>query len=718
MILTALTITGVTFGAIKLYENKRKKTPWFVAHMQGIQAANNRSMRASRKKSQSLFKKNRKKKDRKTLKHFLIGSQSVVLNAGSTQPKTPYNHDIPQELSHLLKRFLRKLEEERHKIKLLWHNTYRLATEQSPFELGVESSDKSNMGIPLRYIWAYTRPHWRQILLMAPGLLALPLFTTYVAFCLKFVLDNMFIMNIVPVFAATLVGFVAMTALSIYGQQLLWDLAAQVGRDIRHDIFIHLQDLSPSFYQRNFTGDILTKFASDAHALEASTARVILSINSWLFLIINIPVLFILEWHLALLAVATLSTLFVVSRGLTARAISGSYRTQQATGQVGHILHENVKGQMIIKGLSMKRWHTEVFNEKLEIWYHERATSRFSEGLVSVCYQIFTLLTELLVYGAGVLLVIKGSLPIGSLIAFIAILGEFKKNIFQLSGWYAAVLSDAGRIHRLHDLFQERPEVTDHVDAKELTTFSKELRFANVSFAYNQQRTILHSIDLVIPFGQHVAFVGSSGAGKSTILSLILRFYDVTEGSITIDGVDIRQVTQASLRKQMSVVLQDPLLFDTTIYENIRVSKPDATQEEIELAAKSAEIHDFIISLPDGYQTRIGEAGGQLSGGQKQRISIARALLRQPAILILDEPTAALDAETRADMNRTLASLSKERTVVSVTHLLPSVVSADQIFVIDAGEVAERGTHEELLVKRGLYHQLWHKQTEAYLFNP
>jgi len=256
----------------------------------------------------------------------------------------------------------------------------------------------------------------------------------------------------------------------------------------------------------------------------------------------------------------------------------------------------------------------------------------------------------------------------------------------------------------------QRPQVVGAPGAHPLPRLAREIRFADVTFSYNGGQSQLDHVSLTIPAGETVAIVGPSGAGKSTILSLITRLYDVTAGAVTIDGHDLRQVTQDSLRAQIGVVLQETFLFNTTVRENIRLGKLDATDAEIEAAARAAEIHDLIVSLPQGYDTPTGELGGLLSGGQRQRIAIARAILREPTILILDEATSALDPATEAAIIATLERLARKRTVLVVTHRLAAIQRADRIFVVDAGSVVEHGRHDELLDRRGLYYELWWKQ--------
>jgi ATP-binding cassette subfamily B protein len=321
---------------------------------------------------------------------------------------------------------------------------------------------------------------------------------------------------------------------------------------------------------------------------------------------------------------------------------------------------------------------------------------------------------QLLVAGVGAWLAARGSLSVGALVAFLGLLSVVGRNAYELSKRVLPdVVAASGGVQRLEELLNEMPALSDSPGAMTLPRPVQSIRFENVTFGYTGQAAALNGVTLHIPVGQYVAFVGPSGSGKSTLLNLLMRFYDSTTGQITIDGYDIRQVTQESLREHMGVVFQESFLFDTTIRENLRFARPDATDAELEQAARAAEMHTAIVGLPYGYDTLAGAAGGELSGGQRQRLAIARALLRDPAILLLDEPTSALDAATEAAIGATLERLARERTIIMATHRLASVVSADRIFVLDGGQLVESGTHAELLAQQGHYSQLWHKQHAA-----
>lgn len=517
--------------------------------------------------------------------------------------------------------------------------------------------------------------------------------------------------SVMPIFGGLLIGFPIVAGLTIFGESIKANMSSYISRDIRLDVFEHLQTLTLAFYKRSQLGDLLSRFASDVNSVENNFMRTVDGAIAVATILLCLPILALLEWHLTALMVLSWPLIALLSKQITARAYESIYQFQKEQGKLLNKLQENLRGQPVIQGFFVHKTTRTRFEQELHEFRLVRAESSFFKALLEQTSVLSLLFSELTVTCAGAYLAIAGTLSAGSLIAFLTLQGIINKQLYTLARQtIPQIINASGSTRRLEELFQETPDIVDAPHAVELPPFSEAIRFENVSFGYTKSQQIINAIDLTIPAGQYVAFVGSSGAGKSTILSLLMRFYDVTEGRMTIDGQDVSDVTQESLRSQMGVVFQEPFLFDISILDNIRLVKQDATLEEVKAASKAAEIHDFIMTLPQGYDTHGGDAGGRLSGGQRQRISIARALVRQPTILILDEPTASLDAETSAALNITLNSLAQERTVISVTHQLLSVINADKIFVLEAGDIVETGTHEELLMRRGSYHQLWHKQ--------
>jgi ATP-binding cassette, subfamily B, bacterial len=331
-------------------------------------------------------------------------------------------------------------------------------------------------------------------------------------------------------------------------------------------------------------------------------------------------------------------------------------------------------------------------------------------GLVERSVTISVLALHLVVLALGAYLVWNETIQLGTFVAFETLFWELSYNVGHLTQFIPVMIEGAGAAKHINDFLDEPIRSSDRADARDLPPFEKEIRFDNVVFSYDGKQNHLNKLNLTIPAGKRVAIVGRSGAGKSTVINLLLKLYDAKSGRLTLDGNEVAELKRESLRSQMAVVFQDNLLFNMTMRENIRLGNLNATDAEVEAAAKAAEIHKFIEGLPDGYDTLVGERGSTVSGGQRQRMAIARALLRNPSILLLDEATSALDQTTERSIIRTLNKVAKGRTVISVTHRLTSVVDMDVVYVLEKGKLAEQGTHAALLKKKGLYYRLWQDQ--------
>jgi len=417
------------------------------------------------------------------------------------------------------------------------------------------------------------------------------------------------------------------------------------------------------------------------------------------------------DWRLSLLTVTVLPLTNLLLKDVVPWAKGSMYRQQKEKANVVNLVQENFTTQAAVKGYGYQQSMITLFDKQLDDLHTNNVEALFSNSLVESTSLISLLFTQLLVTCGGSILALQGFVTPGALVAYLSLLTVLHRELYDVAKRvFPNIVAAAGTIQRVEDLLREMPQVQDAPGAITMPILQEEIRLDDVNFSYNGIENQLNGLSLMIPAGQYVAIVGSSGAGKSTLLSLLLRFYDVGDGSITIDGNDVRELTQDSLRAQMGIVIQDPLLLNGSIRNNIRMSKPDASDAEIEVAARAAEIHDFIQTLPDGYDTLVGERGGRLSGGQQQRISIARAVLRDPAILMLDEATSALDAETEAAITATIERLARRRSVIFVTHRLRSITNADCIYVLDQGQLAEQGTHDELLTSQGVYQRLWQTQ--------
>ncbi len=578
--------------------------------------------------------------------------------------------------------------------------------------------DQPVMGLigVLRRALTLWRPYRVQGSLILLAMLLQQGFNTVLALSLKLIIDTALANRdgglLLWILTGLAGGFVVALLANVAADYLTARVGANMLNDLRRMMFNHLQRLSMNFFAHAQAGNIVAHFSSDLADIDKGlTSRLSDALLALIGLLVNVPLLFWLDWRLALVSTAALPLTAVGTRLFTPRASRATYQLKQAQGQLASTVQEHVLTQPVIKVFGLQRATLARFQHQLADLARRTVRANFLTQLVGTASSSGVVLVQLVALGVGALLALEGSLTVGTLVAFISLLASVNKDAYNLTKKVAPSLIGAtGGLQRIEDLLGQRPQVVDVPGAHPLPRLAREIRFADVTFSYNGGQSQLDHVSLTIPAGETVAIVGPSGAGKSTILSLITRLYDVTAGAVTIDGHDLRQVTQDSLRAQIGVVLQETFLFNTTVRENIRLGKLDATDAEIEAAARAAEIHDLIVSLPQGYDTPTGELGGLLSGGQRQRIAIARAILREPTILILDEATSALDPATEAAIIATLERLARKRTVLVVTHRLAAVQHADRIFVVDSGCVVEEGTHHELLDRRGLYHELWWKQ--------
>jgi ABC-type multidrug transport system fused ATPase/permease subunit len=484
------------------------------------------------------------------------------------------------------------------------------------------------------------------------------------------------------------------------GEQILYEVSS--------DMFTHLQQLALSFYDRTQIGRVMSRLQSDVDVLESMLSTGLLSmISSVLALIGIIGIMVAMDWKLALVTFTVLPIMFIITIFWQRAATKAFRRTRAAISLVNSTLQENISGMRVIQSLVREKRQMAEFDDLNQ---YNRDTILYSSrvsALVLPLVEVVAAMATALVIFIGGWMVSQHFLLVGILIAFTLYINRFFDPIRDLSQQYTQLQRSGVAAERIFQLMDVPIEIQDKPDAIPLPPIRGDVEFRDVVFGYLADRTVLHGLNLHVPAGTTLAIVGPTGAGKSTIAGLLTRFYDVQGGAVLIDGYDVRDVTQASLRQQIGVVLQEPFLFTGTIAENIRYGRLDATQAEVEAAADAVGAHDLIIQLPNGYDTVIRERGRNLSVGQRQLIAFARAFLADPRILIMDEATANIDTLTEVIVQQGVRKLLRGRTALIIAHRLSTIKGADQIVVVQQGRIVEQGTHAELLQTGGHYARLY-----------
>ena len=480
-----------------------------------------------------------------------------------------------------------------------------------------------------------------------------------------------------------------------------------VEADIRRDLFEHMQELDFGYYDRNRTGALMSRLTSELFEITELAHHGPEDIFiSGVTIIGALAIMFTIQWRLALVIAAILPVFFAVVWMCRRSMSEASKQVKQKTAVINAGIESGISGIRTAKAFANEQEELEKFNDSNNVYKTSKREFHKAMGRFNAVMEFFLCILSAAVITVGGFLIMRGQMNTVDLITFSLYIATFVNPVRRLSNFSELLANGTAGFGRFLELMRTEPQMKDAPDAAELRDVKGQVDVDHVSFAYEGDLAVLHDVDLHIGAGETLAVVGPSGGGKSTLCQLIPRFYDVTEGSIRIDGQDVRHVTQRSLRQQVGVVQQDVFLFADSILNNIRCGKPDATEEEVVRAAKLAEIYDDIAAMPDGFDTYVGERGTLLSGGQKQRISIARIFLKNPPVLILDEATSALDSVTEAKLQQTFEKLSQGRTTIIIAHRLSTVRNADRIAVIENGRVAELGSHHELMEKNGAYAQL------------
>ena len=521
-----------------------------------------------------------------------------------------------------------------------------------------------------------------------------------------FTQDKVMILHALPVIAVSLfVMYIVQSLCKYYVTYQGHMMGANMERDMRRELFDHYQELSFSYYSRNNSGQMMSKLVSDLfdisefahHGPENLFISLVKIVGAFIFL-------FFINKKLALPLSILVIVMFVFSFRQNAKMQETFMENRRKIGDVNASLQDTLSGIRVVQSFANEDIEREKFKKSNEAFLVSKRDNYHCMGGFMSSNLFFQGMMYLVTLVYGGYLIAQGEMQTGDLAMYALYIGIFISPIQILVELVEMMQKGLSGFRRFLDVMETESEIKDADDAVELKDVKGHVRYDHVSFHYSDDETpVLSDISIDIPAGRSIALVGPSGSGKTTICSLLPRFYDVTGGSITVDGKDIRGLTLKSLRSQIGMVQQDVYLFDGTIKDNIAYGKPGATDDEIIKAAKCASIHDFIMELPDGYDTYVGERGTRLSGGQKQRISIARVFLKNPPILILDEATSALDNESERWIQKSLEELSKNRTTITIAHRLSTIRDADEIIVITEDGIAERGTHAELLAQNGVY---------------
>jgi ABC-type multidrug transport system fused ATPase/permease subunit len=583
---------------------------------------------------------------------------------------------------------------------------------------GIYLADFREQRMPvLKRLFLLLTPYWKTIIISAllligrAGLeLVPPLFQ-------REIIDEIITarnLTYLGVVIAALIGAYALNQLIQIGDNYVRHaLGEKFIFDLRVRLYAYLQKMSLSFFERTSTGELMSRVTNDLSALENFvTHGSALTAVDFMRLVGGSLILFVLDWRLAALVMIPVPILSLAFRHYNTKIRPVYRRVRARLGDINAKLQDNLSGIRVIQAFAREDVEYERFSRESERYYQARVKGIRYWSIFFPAIRFFAAMGTVIVLGAGSVMVVKGQLTLGTLVAFIAYITSIYDPINRLTEVDNIFQEAIAAGERIFELLDETMEVRDAPDAIELPVIQGEMIFDQVHFRYGSGNQVLHAISFKMAPGEVVALVGPSGAGKTSIANLICRFYDPVKGHVTIDGYDLRNIKLSSLRRQVAVVLQDSFLFNNTVAENLYYGKPDAAADELMAAARAANAHDFIMQLPEGYETEIGERGVKLSGGQKQRLALARAILADPRILILDEATSSVDAEAEYLIQQALERVLKDRTALVIAHRLSTIRNADKIIVLDRGRIAEIGSHDELMQRGGLYSQLYQRQME------
>ncbi|MDD4803402.1 MAG: ATP-binding cassette domain-containing protein, partial [Syntrophomonas sp.] len=567
----------------------------------------------------------------------------------------------------------------------------------------------------LKNVWGYYKRYKLYCFIYYMGVLLDLVVQSFIALSFKFLLDNAIIPKnqtvLIWVMFLLLAGVVVSKVFYAFRCYLYAKTIAGITAGIRNQLFDKVQQLSMKYFANSRNGDIFSYFSNDLASIEYMVNMAVpAGIRAVLSIVIYSAIIFNLDWKLAAISLSGLLLCALGPYFLSSKASAANDIMKASQAQLLAVVEENLNAQQVIKSFNLQNTVTGSFRKDSAHLAQNTQRAFFLNDIMEITPLGIIELFNVIIICLGAYFAFNDWITPGTLVSFNSLFLGLSTAVSTFTWVFPVMITSASSMKRLQTFLDDKAEVHNCPEALEIQEFKNQIELIDVNFGYEDKNILLNEVNLEIPKGSSVAIVGPSGSGKSSILNLIMRFYDPQSGTIQIDGHGLTSITVESLRRQIGIVLQDNFLFDGTIKENLKMINPQATDDEIAEAAQAAEIHDHIMNLPNGYDTRVGGRGGLLSGGQRQRIALARALVRKPSILILDEATSALDPKTERAINQTLELITDEITVINITHRLSNIKAYDMIYVMQKGRVAESGTHQELLKKQGIYADLYSKQ--------